>query len=207
MLVKQVSDEDWAILVKRWPDMFPRIRALNTPNKLQRASLEPPPSLKIFRTQSAQKDKATSKAQKLKQKQQKIKDDERRAEIEDAKREAKQEEERRQAAHEAELARIRGGSQHGQEEQRRQRQQERREAELSRAGAVRAGGVADAPTTPMAHTPAQLDTPPSLVQMKRSLHGLRAAQLVERTADREMQIGQLEFDVERREKLRRRYGQ
>ena len=49
------------------------------------------------------------------------------------------------------------------------------------------------------------ETPPSLIQMKRLLFGLKSAQAVEASADRARQIGELEFDLERREQKRRRY--
>ena len=42
--------------------------------------------------------------------------------------------------------------------------------------------------------------------MKRQLAGLKKAQGVERTADREALIGELEFDIERREAKRQKYG-
>ena len=61
------------------------------------------------------------------------------------------------------------------------------------------------PMTPPPRPQYELETPPSLVQMKRMLFGLKSAQAVEASADRARQIGELEFDLERREQKRRRY--
>ena len=56
------------------------------------------------------------------------------------------------------------------------------------------------------HRPKQPDTPPSIVQMKRELHGLRRAQGIEPIAARAQQIGEIEFDLERRQAKFLKYG-
>ena len=87
----------------------------------------------------------------------------------------------------------------------------------STPNATAAAAAANAASTSHVQPPLQLcstpvprvanpDTPPSLVCMKRQLAGLKRAQGVERSADREALIGELEFDIERREAKRRKYG-
>ena len=50
------------------------------------------------------------------------------------------------------------------------------------------------------------ETPPSIVLLKKQLHGLNRAQGVQPTAERAQQIGELEYELERREAKRRKYG-
>ena len=52
----------------------------------------------------------------------------------------------------------------------------------------------------------ELDTPPSIVQLKQELNGLRRTQGVEQTAARAQQIGEAEYDLERRQAKFIRHG-
>lgn len=61
-----------------------------------------------------------------------------------------------------------------------------------------------APSSPPPRAPAQQDTPPSMVQLKRALCGLKQAQAVEATAERARQMGELQYDLDRREAKRNR---
>ena len=55
--------------------------------------------------------------------------------------------------------------------------------------------------------PCESASPPGSVRLlRKQLRGLRAAQGVERTAAREQQIGELEYDLEERERKYRKYG-
>ena len=61
--------------------------------------------------------------------------------------------------------------------------------------------------TAAAHAQSQDISPPGSVRLiRKQLRGLRAAQGVERTAGREKQIGELEFDLEERERKYRKAG-
>ena len=63
------------------------------------------------------------------------------------------------------------------------------------------------PLAPSPSTSPSPESPPGSVRLlRKQLRGLRAAQGVERTAAREQQIGELEFELEERERKYRKYG-
>ena len=83
------------------------------------------------------------------------------------------------------------------------------QAAAGQAPAAPAGQAAPAAgsLTPGPSQHASVDSPPSAVRHLRGrLQGLRRAQVVDRTAAREAEIGELEFELEERERKFRKYG-
>ena len=153
---------------------------VGTPHGAQRVASDPPPSLKTARRKEAQQEQKELREElKAQRKQEKI------------------------DAAKVDAARVKAAA-HGRGR--------------SRGGA----GAADLPprdppprdppprrdpppsSPPPRGPPEQPDTPPSLVQMKRALCGLKQAQSVEASAERARQIGELQYDLDRREAKRAR---
>ena len=154
-------------------------------SKAQRVAMEPPPSLKLARSEERRQEQ-----------------DELKAAAKEQRRQDKLDATKAAAAAKAAAAKAAAAK-----------------AAAAKAAAAKAAAAKDSDTPELRSDPSQprgspvssrrpeeLETPPSIVQMKRELHGLRRAQGIEQTAARGQQIGELEYDLERREKKFRREG-
>ena len=85
-------------------------------------------------------------------------------------------------------------------------QQQAAQATVSAAASVSTHTPAAAPELAPRQHP-EIDSPPADVRaVQRRLAGMQRAQLVERTAAREEQIGELEFELDERKRKFRKYG-